>query len=460
MQNDTLNMTLKSAGRVRLLDFVVILLCLIFLPSSVIQGLFGFDERAAFALVASCFLCLFLATQNDRIPKTILTVIFVLVLTGVVASMISMSMSQLLMGTSLAVAVLIGRQLFRSLSRPYVLRIVSWFALVLLVGGLVGIVYVKAGGTPLLELQAGYRTTYLYLTTFSFAFIGDIIRPSAIFDEPGAFAMFVAIVTMFNDTFRQNQKLNHALVLLLIFTGSLAGLAMAALYFVASNATRVHLKRNIVLVVALFASFFTMSLLAPTNPISLSFDTFYSDRLVIEDGTIAGDNRSNQVDEFFEVVDDQILLVGAKNANTYYDVHDQSSHPFSILFGYGLIIWLPYATLLIWLLFLTFQNGFNNAYTSIGLFLLLLQRPYLYHMSWSILIVATVWLLCTVARQYPNKASRLDNGVATHRNREDCSEIISVLFQGLPQCPCLPWHVRVPSILSQTRQSLRSYKAI
>lgn len=405
MQNDTFISSWNKANRVRLQDLVVISLCIVILPSGVIQGLLGLDQRSTFVLVTPIMLCLFLVKQNDRIHKSIPPLALALALTGVVASIISMAMSQLLMAISLVVAVLVGFQLFLSLSRADVLRIVSYFTLVLLVGGLIGILYAMVGGSPLFESQVGYRTTYLYLTTFSFAFVGDIIRPSAIFDEPGAFAMFVTIVTMFNDSLRQNRKLNNALIVLLVFTGSLSGLLTSALYLIASHAMRAQLKRNIVIVAALCAGFFIVPIVAPSNPISQTLDTFYGERFVIEDGRLVGDNRSNQVDEFFEIVDDQMLLEGVKNRGIGSQISiDQSSNPFSIIFGYGFIIWLPFAILLLWLIFVTFQYRFYSAYSSIGMLLLLLQRPYLYNMYWSIMIMAAIWLIYNVSHKHSGQA--------------------------------------------------------
>jgi hypothetical protein len=125
---------------------------------------------------------------------------------------------------------------------------------------------------------------------------------------------------------------------------------------------------------------------------------------MVEDGRIVGDNRSNQVRDFFRLVDGDLLLRGAHGRYQDFDTVDQSSHPFSIIFGYGLIMWVPYFILLLWLLGTTIRNRFNNAYTSIGLLLLLLQRPFLYNMSWSVLIVSVVWLLYTAARQSPKCA--------------------------------------------------------
>lgn len=389
----------RSEPRVRQLDYIVVLICMVFIPSAVAHGLLGISERTAFALGAPVLLAAVLFTNRLKVHRSIPMLFMALAVIGTLASAIAMSTSQMLMGIALGVSVVVGRQLMLTLGNPKVLRAVSWFTLALLVGGIIGIVYSAIGGQPLREVQVGYRTTYLYLTTFSFAFIGDFIRPAGIFDEPGAFAMYVTLVTMFNDTMRQNPKLNLALILLLVFTGALAGVALAAWYMLSSNAMRSRRKRNIGIISGLFAVYLAMSVVFPANLVTTTLDTFYSDRFQIEDGRLAGDNRSNQVATFFELVDGEMLLKGTKDAFVEYEAEDMSSNPFSITYRYGLLISLPYFALLFWLAGTTLHQGFRNSYTSIGLLLLLLQRPYLNNMSWSILIAATVWLLYHAAQE-------------------------------------------------------------
>lgn len=387
---------LSARGRTKrlgMLDNTVLLFCMVFIPSAVIQGLMGFDERMTFALFTPLILLLALVTHKSGIHRSIPGIVLFLLLTSAFASLLAGSNTQFLMGVSLSIAVAVGRQLFLTLSNPRALQVVTWFTFALLVGGVVGIAYARFGGMPLFDVAVGYRTTHLYLTTFSFAFVGDFVRPSGIFDEPGAFTMYVAIVTMFNDTLRRSQKLNLALVILLIFTGSLAGLAIALLFLLTSNSMGLRKKQSLLLVGALVSVYLVSSIIAPTNPIKITLDTFYSDRLMVQDGRLVGDNRTNQVAEFFRLVDDEILLTGAKNSGELSEAEDISSNPLSITFGFGLIISIPYFLLLLWLIAATVRNSFHNSYTTLGLFVLLLQRPYLYHMSWSILIVATVWLI-------------------------------------------------------------------
>lgn len=392
----------SRSNRPGTLDYLVVLICLMFIPSGVARGILDMGERTAFALFVPLILVASLIANRLKVHKIILPVALVLALTGTLASSLSQSLSQVLMAFTLVVAVVVGRQLYATLCKPRVLRAVSLFAFALLVGGVIGIAYSAVGGSPLMEVQVSYRTTYLYLTTFSFATIGSIIRPSGIFDEPGSFVMYVSLITMFNDTLRQNQKLNTVMVVLLVFTGSLAGVALAALYALTSNGAKAHRNKSFLILGSLLAAFMALTAIVPSNLVSLTVDTFYSSRLQVEDGRLSGDNRSTQVSEFFAIVDDDILLRGTHNATQLDEAEDQTSNPFSIVYGYGLLISLPYFVLLLWLAGTAIRQNFRNSYSSLGLLLLLLQRPYLYNMAWSILILAAVWLVYETSRSGRN----------------------------------------------------------
>lgn len=385
-------------NHIRIVDFIVLLCCMVLIPSVVIQGLIGIDERITFALLAPIALAAGLASKHSLADRTIIILILFLTLIGITAATIAWSSSQVLMAAALSVSIVIGVRVYTTLTNARLLTIVSWFALILLIGGIIGIIYAFIGGSPIIEVDIGYRETSLYLTTFSFATVETLIRPAGIFDEPGSFTMYIAFITMFNDCLRQNRRLNFILIILLAFTGSLAGLFLVILYFATSNSLGLRSAKTLSLIPALGLILFLLPVLAPANVLSKSLDTFYSQRLQIEDGRLVGDNRSNQISYFFEVVDSEILKEGAKNLGRSNEAEDMSSNPFTITYGYGLIISLPYFVLLAWLLAITMQNRFQHSYASLGLLFLLLQRPYIYSMTWSILIAATAWLVYQASR--------------------------------------------------------------
>lgn len=374
-------------------DYTVLAICMVLVPSGVIHGLVGIDQKFFFAALAPIVAIGVLIRRRSKFTDAIPLLFLMFTIVGALASIVAQSESQMLMGVTLSIAIVAGHQLFTTLKNEAALRVASWFTLILLAGGIIGLVYSIGGGQPLLEVPVEYRTTYLYLTTFSFALIGDIIRPSGIFDEPGAFAMYVAIVTMFNDVLQKNRFINIALIVFLVFTGSLAGLFLALLYVFFSNSVQVSRLKIMGLITVSLGVFAFVIYAFPNNVFSSALNTFFGERLQIVDGRLVGDNRSNQITDFFALVDDEMLLRGQKASHREYYEEDQSSNPFSIIFGYGLVISLPYFALLLWLIIVTLKNGFRNSYTSLGLLILLLQRPYIYHLSWSIVIASVVWLL-------------------------------------------------------------------
>jgi MFS family permease len=385
----------SNASALRFFDYIIIIICLFVVPSAVVHGFLGVDEKIIFAALFPIIFLESLIRGQIAEHRRIFILFLSLTILGAFASSVSQSFSQILMALTLAVAIVVGYQLMITLSNYKALRLVTWFTLILLIGGVIGTIYSYFGGQPLLEVQVGYRTTYLYLTTFSFANTGDFIRPSGIFDEPGALVMYATIVTIFNDILNKNQRLNVAIIVLLVFVGSLAGMFVALLYLLTSNNMRIYRKSGLQWISLLFLFYIFIGYVFTSNPLDIVLDTFYTDRLHVVDGRLVGDNRSNQVEDFFTLVDEEIILRGDNVAMKYSDDNtvDMSSNPFSIIFGYGLIISLPYFALLLLLAYTTFQNRFHDSYALLGLLLLLLQRPYIYHMSWSILIAASVWLL-------------------------------------------------------------------
>ena len=130
--------------------------------------------------------------------------------------------------------------------------------------------------------------------------------------------------------------------------------------------------------------------------VSILIDNFFLKRLEIVDGRLKGDNRTHQIEAFFEIVDLEMTLKGDKASGNIYAEHDFSSNPFSIYYGYGIFIWIPYAALEVWLLYCSFFYRPHLRFPALAMFLILLQRPYLYSLYWSIMIcivVVTIYLV-------------------------------------------------------------------
>jgi hypothetical protein len=131
-------------------------------------------------------------------------------------------------------------------------------------------------------------------------------------------------------------------------------------------------------------------------------------RFTVSDGQLAGDNRSGQVSEFFSLVDYDISRFGAgamaKYGKAEVLARDQTSNPFTIWYGYGFLMWIPYAVVLVVLAWHIFQRKRPVQITAVLLVLLLLQRPYIYSLYWGL----STWSV--IALMFLRKAATEDAG--------------------------------------------------
>ena len=96
----------------------------------------------------------------------------------------------------------------------------------------VGVVYYQLGGSPLLTLaNPDGRSNNFYLTTFSNSITSFSIRPSAIYDEPGAFSFFICMLVAFRS--RLGLPLKGSMLLLLggLLTQSITHVIFSLLWF-------------------------------------------------------------------------------------------------------------------------------------------------------------------------------------------------------------------------------------
>jgi hypothetical protein len=126
----------------------------------------------------------------------------------------------------------------------------------MLIGAYLGFVYALAGGAPIFSIKnPDNRTSWLYLTTFTNARIGRIIRPSGFFDEPGALSFFICITAMLRNINKRNSKIT----LLLLFTGfitlSLAHLVYVIFHLLSMSYKKKSQIKNLLIIFTAFMTF-------------------------------------------------------------------------------------------------------------------------------------------------------------------------------------------------------------
>lgn len=262
-----------------------------------------------------------------------------------------------------------------------------------LVGAIIGAVYAYYGGDAIITFEnEDTRPTSLYLSTFSALNLNGLIRPSGFFDEPGAFSFIICICVALRECFKMNQKLSFYLLLFGMLTLSTAHVIFFLLYCIRLFST--NSKKFIRIFV--FLSLLLYGLLSFENPISNVF--FYILwKFTILDGSIVADNRTPLIinswnyltfETLFWGVDGRCImnLPGCIEAG----FHGYCCNPLTLLVHYGIFIAWPYYIIMAYIFIISIKRG---DVVLLGVFLLLLQRPYVMSYGYSVSLILYIFIV-------------------------------------------------------------------
>lgn len=212
------------------------------------------------------------------------------------------------------------------------------------------------------------RVGYNFGICTSNVYIGQFIRPSGFFDEPGALACWGIHALVLNKLFLNKKKIEYCLLICLISTLSLAFFIQSFLYIILFY--RKHFKYIFFITFAFVA---LLSALIAQDPV-LEKNTIGRLQYDKKEGTFSGDNRSDYRSNAQKVFHSSpIIGVGASNlVNNYEDIN---SNEYTFLASDGLIgvfiTWIPYV-----FLFKLGRKRKELRYAVIVLFVGLFQRPF------------------------------------------------------------------------------------
>ena len=261
------------------------------------------------------------------------------------------------------------------------------FLLILLIGAWVGFFYALLGGIPLFWVEnPDGRQNFYYLTTFTNFNIGSLIRPAGVFDEPGALSFITCFISALRDRLRKPDKDTWRLLLLGLITFSFAHF----IYFIIFSLKYVKLvnfKKTLLILSFVFGLSFFFSSIIPSG---VDSEVFFS-RFVVEDGVFAGDSRSGLftsalerldiISLFFGLDPDCILRVSLCESKNYGQFGET---PAGLILLYGLFLSLPFFLVLFGLIK---KLILERNLIFLGVFLLLLQRPYVMTYGYALLII-------------------------------------------------------------------------
>lgn len=367
--------------------------CFLILPSYVLHYYLQVDVKELFVILGGACLIIALQEARWRLDQELLTSLLLIYSVGVLGSAISGQISQLMMAASLSLCLTVAWCGWRFFVDPRSLKYLLVAGMLLTAGGVVAFLYAEAGGQPIATIELVGGDSYLYLTTFTNAVRGNSIRSAGIFDEPGALAMFITVIVAMNEALCRNQKWSAALLFAGLVTGSLALLIVAIVYLL----FKVR-QRKLGLVLSFLVAIIGLGIV---DERILSFaNEFLLSRVELVDGKMAGDNRTQQLVTFFEMVDWQMTLMGVNSAGSAFADVDVSSNPFSIYYNYGVIVWIPYVVLQLWLLYCCLFYKIHLRFSAFAIFATLLQRPYIYGLFWSMMVCVVVVTIYKAQRSY------------------------------------------------------------
>jgi hypothetical protein len=233
------------------------------------------------------------------------------------------------------------------------------------------------------------RTAYCFGITCTNTYLGNIIRYSGFFDEPGAMAYWGMFALLFSRLFFPNSKYDNLLIVLLLLTFSLAYYIQLFFYLLFF---RIRSKKDFLVLIFLGSIIFGITYFSRSSEFDIYRLTFA--RLELDEDTgIAGNNRADPTEEAKKnFLSNPIIGIGAKKME---NMDYMADNPYEILAKDGIIGWIvTYLPLLVILMYRCRDKRYLYA-----IFILMigyLQRPF--HINFVHYIVLYAFFVMTFSR--------------------------------------------------------------
>ena len=273
------------------------------------------------------------------------------------------------------------------------LTLATALMLVLLAGAIIGFILALNGAEPLFDVtNTDGRPHLFFYSTFSVMRWGNVIRPSGIYDEPGAFSFMICAVAALRHLRGRDARVTWLMLAMGFVTLSLAHLVYVLLH---AMAERLHFRNVMGIVAALLPLMLVAGYLGGFEIIE---KRLFSRATITASGEVVGDNRSGKMANAAAHLSSHSgsILFGAdpscrfdkKICNEKFPF--MGENPLSPLVIHGLFISWPYYLVLGLLII---APVFGRKYmVSFAYGALLLQRPYMIGVGYSfigLLVLAT-----------------------------------------------------------------------
>lgn len=287
------------------------------------------------------------------------------------------------------------------------ITIATWFLSIALVGAVIGYILALLDIQPLFEFpNPDGRPNYFFYTTLTNVFWGGWIRPSGIYDEPGALSLYVCALAAMRHLTGRDNKVTWLMLLLGFITFSLAHLIYVFFHLLSERLTKRNVKRF------LYFGFLLIVVLFSTG-LHQTVENKLLGRLAIDKttGSFKGDNRTfrmiNVIDLMVE--NPSIVLYGGDPVCRFNYKECQEmfppigENPLAPMFTSGLLVSWPYYIALA--LFLVAPLRGRKYLVFFGCALFIMQRPFVLYISGAF-ISAMLFYLYVHTNSVTSKANR------------------------------------------------------
>lgn len=314
---------------------------------------------------------------------------FYLAIAGVVSTYWSSTTP--LMFAALYVLTIVAVANLRMTEIDTVIRYATLLLAILIVLAWIGMSYFMAGGGPIVGIvNPDGRDNLLYLTTFSNVVEGAYIRPSGIYDEPGAFSFFICALCVLREITGRSRNVTIALLIGGLVTLSIAHMIYLLLHL-ASFMLKINNRKSIA--AAVFGALMVGGLLSIGPVQGMLREVIIERALKYQSGEI-GNTREQAILNIYAGLSTDTVLYGfgrecvTRSPQCADDMGGAfGENPLTPIVYGGLVLAWPYYLTIVALLI--YGAGAASRWFLAGFALLLMQRPYVLEFPYS----GTVFLL-------------------------------------------------------------------
>ena len=386
---------LKSLFPIDYTILILLIICSVVILSPIIPGVFNI--KSAYLNLFLVFFLFILIVLKYSLKISELIVFLLLISAILILTIITQSKTNFNLFITFPFSLYIAWKVSRDTRLVnYLSMFLTLFVVVGLVLSWIAFFYVIQGGESIYMFKnPNGLSNNLYLTSFTNAKIGHLIRPAFIFDEPGAFSFVVCIVVVFRELLNKRRLITTLIILGGLVTLSLAHVFAVILYFI--FVLNFKSKLN-------FALILLALMLITTDDARFNF--FYDRFEIKESGTIKGvSNRTRQLDNFYNAIESnpEIIFFGNymchdNEGGVCVDHGDMSSNPFTPIYLGGLLLF--FIQLATYFILGRLALNFRFLFSSSLIAMILLQRPYFTVMGYVFLIYIPIFYMFFNLKKY------------------------------------------------------------